>query len=110
MKSEDVGTIALENAPSSIITNDLPRPDVVIEIVSPGKENRDHDYRYKRSEYATCRIPEYWTIDPEKQKVSVLQWVDGFYEVEEFTREMATISPRFGILNLKPMQIVVAKI
>ncbi|MEM6502746.1 MAG: Uma2 family endonuclease [Cyanobacteria bacterium P01_C01_bin.89] len=101
--------IALENAPSSIITNDLPRPDVVIEIVSPGKENRDRDYRYKRSEYATCRIPEYWIIDPEKQKVSVLQWVDGFYDVEEFTGEMAIVSSQFGTLALKPNQIIVAK-
>lgn len=101
--------IALQGAPSSIITEDLPRPDLVVEVVSPGKENRDRDYRYKRMEYAVCRIPEYWIVDPEEQKVSVLQWMDGAYDSVEFTGEMAIASPKFGELELRVDQIVMAQ-
>lgn len=47
----------------------------MVEIVSPGQENRD--YRYKRSEYAARGIAEYWIIDPMQQKVTVLEWVEA---------------------------------
>lgn len=102
-------TIALEQAPASVITNDLPRPDLVVEIVSPGKENRDRDYRYKRTEYAACRIPEYWIIDPERGSVSVLEWVDGFYDVVEFVGDAAIVSPKFGTLDLLVEDLVNAR-
>jgi len=32
------------------ITRDMPPPVLVLEVVSPGEQNRDCDYRYKRSE------------------------------------------------------------
>ncbi|ACK65445.1 protein of unknown function DUF820 [Rippkaea orientalis PCC 8801] len=60
-------------------------PLLAVEIVSLG--NADDDYRYKRSEYAVREIPEYWIIDPETKKVSVLLLVSGFYEVTEFRDE-----------------------
>jgi Uma2 family endonuclease len=44
-------------------------PLLAVEIVSQG--NPDDDYRYKRSEYTVREIPEYWIIDPEKEKISV---------------------------------------
>jgi Uma2 family endonuclease len=34
------------------ITQEMPAPALVIEVVSPGKVNEDRDYRYKRSEYS----------------------------------------------------------
>ena len=43
--------IALQSASRSTITMDMPPPQLVIEVVSPGKKNRDRDYRYKRSQY-----------------------------------------------------------
>ncbi|MGD1901333.1 MAG: Uma2 family endonuclease [Geitlerinemataceae cyanobacterium] len=101
--------IALQGASSSIVTHDLPRPDLAVEIVSPGKENRDRDYRYKRSEYATCRIPEYWIVDPERGCVLVLEWVDGFYEVTEFSGEANIVSPRFGALDLRVDRVITAQ-
>ncbi|WP_367889252.1 Uma2 family endonuclease [Leptolyngbya iicbica] len=44
----------------------MPAPLLVVEVVSPGKVNEDRDYRYKRSEYATRGIGEYWIIDPSR--------------------------------------------
>ncbi len=73
-------------------------PILVIEIVSPA--NSDDDYRYKRSEYAALEIPEYWIIDPNAQKISVLVLVNGFYEVTEFSSELSIISPTFPDFKL----------
>ena len=78
-------------------------PLLVIEIVSPG--NSDDDYRYKRSEYAVREIPEYWIIDPQAQKVSVLLLVSGFYDVTEFTGEQEIKSSLFPELKLTVKQI-----
>jgi Uma2 family endonuclease len=71
---------ALAGKGRATITRDMPPPALVIEIVSPGKANRDRDYRYKYIEYAARAIAEYWIVDPEDQKVTVCQWVEGLYE------------------------------
>jgi Uma2 family endonuclease len=78
-------------------------PLLAIEIVSPN--NSDDDYRYKRSEYAVREIPEYWIIDPEIEKVSVLLLVSGFYEVTEFTDEQEIKSLLFPKLKLTAQQL-----
>ncbi|MGL4501343.1 MAG: Uma2 family endonuclease [Planktothrix sp.] len=78
-------------------------PLLAVEIVSPG--NSDDDYRYKRSEYAVREIPEYWIIDPETEKISVLLLVSGFYEVTEFTGEQEIKSLLFPELKLTSKQI-----
>ncbi len=46
--------------------------DLVVEVVSEGKENRLRDFETKRQEYAQARIPEYWIVDPQNQQVMVL--------------------------------------
>ena len=53
--------------------------DLVIEIVSEGKESRNRDYVEKRAEYAAARISEYWIVDPVQQTVTVLKLVDETY-------------------------------
>ncbi|SKB14069.1 conserved hypothetical protein [Planktothrix sp. PCC 11201] len=78
-------------------------PLLAVEIVSPG--NSDDDYRYKRSEYAVREIPEYWIIDPETAKISVLLLVAGFYEVTEFTGEQEIKSLLFPELKLISKQV-----
>jgi Uma2 family endonuclease len=75
--------LALADSRRSTITEEMPAPLLVVEVVSPGKDNQDRDYRYKRSEYAVRGIGEYWIIDPEQAKVTVLTLVDGLYEAEE---------------------------
>jgi len=64
----------------SVITLMMPPPALAIEVVSPGRQNRDRDYRYKRTEYAAREIAEYWIVDPEMQQVTVCKWVEGMYE------------------------------
>ncbi len=78
-------------------------PLLAVEIVSPG--NPEEDYRYKRSEYAALGIPEYWIIDPQELKISILTLVDGFYDVVEFRGEDAIAFPTFPELKLTVAQI-----
>ncbi|WP_448561403.1 Uma2 family endonuclease [Trichothermofontia sp.] len=89
--SEDLA-IALQGATRSTITAEMPPPRLVVEVVSPGKKNRDRDYRYKRSQYQAREIDEYWIIDPISQQVTVLTLVEGLYEEAVLTGEMAIAS------------------
>jgi Uma2 family endonuclease len=50
--------------------------DLVMEVVSEGEENRQRDLETKRQEYAQAGIPEYWIVDPEEQRITVLT-LDG---------------------------------
>ncbi len=95
--SEESAT-ALNGANQRLITHDMPPPSLVVEVVSPGQENRD--YRYKRTEYAGRHIPEYWIVDPLAQKVTILEWVDGLYEEQVYQGEAVLVSPLFPALSL----------
>jgi Uma2 family endonuclease len=53
--------------------------DLVIEIIS--ESNRRHDVETKRIEYAANGIPEYWIVDPENHRVTVLKLVGTTYAV-----------------------------
>lgn len=75
---------ALAGMGRATITWEMPPPALVIEIVSPGKANRDRDYRYKHTEYAAREIGEYWIVDPEARQVTVCQWLEGQYEDRVF--------------------------
>lgn len=93
---------ALAGTKRATITRDMPPPALVIEIVSPGKANRDRDYRYKHTEYAAREIAEYWIVDPEEQRVTVCQWVDGQYEdtvYAESDRIQSSVVPNFGLTS-----------
>ncbi len=46
--------------------------DLVMEVVSEGSAQRERDIEIKRNEYATAGISEYWIVDPEEQRVTVL--------------------------------------
>lgn len=88
------------------ITQDMPPPALVVEVVSPGKVNEDRDYRYKRSEYAARGIPEYWIVDPTQAKVTVLALVDGLYEEAVFQGSNAIASTTFPDLKLTAAQVL----
>lgn len=106
MVLSEEAAIALEGAPQSLITHDMPPPSLVVEVVSPQQENRD--YRYKRTEYAGRHIPEYWIVDPIAQKVTVLEWVDGMYEEQVFQGDQVLRSPQFAALNLTAATVLQA--
>lgn len=91
---------ALRGAKRAMLTRDMPPPALVIEIVSPGQQNRDRDYRYKRTEYAARGIAEYWIIDPERQQLTLCLWVNGQYEDTIYTDDIplaSTVIPSFKL-------------
>lgn len=93
---------ALAGKGRATLSRDMPPPALAIEIVSPGKANRDRDYRYKHTEYAARGIAEYWIVDPQAQKVTVCQWVEGQYEDEVYAgseRIQSEIVPNFALTS-----------
>ncbi|WP_193197169.1 Uma2 family endonuclease [Nostoc sp. MG11] len=97
---------ALQGSTRSTITLDMPPPALVIEVVSPGKANEDRDYRYKRSEYAARGIAEYWIVDPQMNRITVLTLVDGLYEETVFVGNTLIVSTIFTELQLTAEQIL----
>jgi Uma2 family endonuclease len=74
------------------ITLDMPPPRLVVEVLSPGKKNRERDLVRKRDQYAARCIPEYWLVDPEVETVTVLVWENGVYSESQTTRGKEVIS------------------
>ncbi len=130
--SEELAMV-MQVATRSLILMDMPPPLLVVEVVSqcvarvprveatdvsaalaslraspvrvsPNQENRD--YRYKRSEYAARGIAEYWIVDPIAQKVTVLEWVEGFYDERVYQGENAIISSIFANLQLTAAEVL----
>ena len=101
--SEELAAM-MQGAKRSLVSLDMPPPLLVVEVVSPNQENRD--YRYKRSEYAARGIAEYWIVDAIAQKVTILQWVEGFYDELVFEGDRAIISPILGSLELTAGKIL----
>lgn len=97
---------ALEGASRSTVMIDMPPPQLVVEVVSPGKDNKDRDYRYKRSEYAARGIQEYWIVDPLQQIITVLTLVDGLYEEQVFQGEAPIVSSTLSNLELTAAQVM----
>ena len=97
---------ALVGEKRSIVMPDMPPPDLVVEVVSPGKENQERDYRYKRSEYGARGIQEYWIVDPELAQVTVLTLVAGLYEEQVFRREDEIASGLFPAFDLTVEQVL----
>jgi Uma2 family endonuclease len=101
--SEELAKV-MEGGTRSLILMDMPPPLLVVEVVSPNQENRD--YRYKRSEYAARGVAEYWIVDPIAQKVTVLEWVEGFYEEQVSVGDQAIASPVFANLKLTVAEVL----
>ncbi len=46
-------------------------PELIVEILSPGTENKRRDRRSKRQLYKKYGVKEYWLIDPEELSIDV---------------------------------------
>jgi Uma2 family endonuclease len=55
--------------------------DLAMEVVSEGEEDRRRDLVVKRQEYATAGIAEYWIVDPQEQRITVLSLEGQAYRV-----------------------------
>lgn len=53
--------------------------DLVMEVVS--EDDRRRDLEIKRFEYARAGIPEYWIVDPQLERISVLTLAEDRYRV-----------------------------
>src|SRR6056297_2071225 len=56
-------------------------PSLTLEVVSPGTEARERDYRTKRQEYLAYGLQKYWIVDPDERRILVLirdgdSWVE----------------------------------
>jgi Uma2 family endonuclease len=88
------------------ITLDMPPPRLIVEVISPGKTNRDRDVIYKRAQYAAIAVPEYWLVDPMAQTVMVLSLEGEVYrEVGVFANQKAIASVELVGLELVAEQI-----
>ena len=66
-----------------IIANDrlIAAPDIVIEILSPGRENVSRDRIAKRQLYAKYGVKEYWIADSENRSVEIYRLTDKGLEL-----------------------------
>ncbi|NJN31918.1 MAG: Uma2 family endonuclease, partial [Synechococcales cyanobacterium RM1_1_8] len=93
----------------SLVRRSMPTPLVVVEVVSPGEPgepNYDRDYIEKRLEYGALGIGEYWIVDPQRQVVWVLVWVDGVYRERRFEGKEQIESACFPGLGLTVQQVL----
>ncbi|MBN3869081.1 MAG: Uma2 family endonuclease [Nostoc sp. JL33] len=51
-------------------------------------------------------IAEYWIVDPIQQRVTVLEWVEGFYEEKVYLGDSAIATLVFADLKLTAAQIL----
>ncbi|MDB5349499.1 MAG: hypothetical protein JWN86_746 [Planctomycetota bacterium] len=73
------GMISGRNPDYAVVLRGVPKdrrgrrpPSLVAEVVSEGGEARDRDYQIKKEEYRIFGMLEYWILDPELRRVTVL--------------------------------------
>ena len=48
-------------------------PELIIEVLSPGPENRRRDEHAKRQLYKKYGVKEYWIVDPQRLRVQIFR-------------------------------------
>ncbi len=95
------------------ITLDMPPPQLVVEVVSPYRSQKDENYKRdyveKRLQYEQRGIPEYWIVDPQAKVVIVLLLVNGRYQATEFSGNQRIVSRTFPELGLTATQVLEAR-
>ncbi len=67
--------------------------DLVMEVVSDDLESHKRDWEQKRLDYAEGKVPEYWIVDPQLEKITVLTLLgDAYVEYGVFTAGEAATS------------------
>ena len=92
-----------------LIRLDMPAPQLVAEVVSPGDANHQRDYAAKREQYQQRGIPECWLLNPETETIEILKLKDGHYiESGQFQGSTPIQSPTFHTLPFTAEQVFVA--
>jgi Uma2 family endonuclease len=91
------------------LTQTMPPPRVLVEVVSPGNETSENyirDYLDKPAQYAAIGVPEIWLIDPSRAWVQVGTLTDSAYQFQIFKGSNAIVSPTFPGLAVTAVQIL----
>ena len=86
-----------------IVANDrfIAAPNLVIEVVSPGKENRNRDFKAKRGLYAKYGVEEYWIVDRDNRSVTIFRLQDESLEetgtLHDGDQLTSTLLPGFSL-------------
>ncbi|MDX2228011.1 MAG: Uma2 family endonuclease [Leptolyngbyaceae cyanobacterium bins.349] len=92
-----------------LIRLDMPAPQLVAEVVSPGDASRQRDYAAKREQYQQRGIPEYWLLNPATEIITILALKDGQYvESGQFQGSTPIQSPTFPTLPFTAEQVFAA--
>jgi Uncharacterized protein conserved in cyanobacteria len=75
-------------------------PEIVIEILSPGRENVSRDRVAKRQLYAKHSVSEYWIVDSENRAVEVYRLTNQSLELVAVLREMTNSLPLHSLVLL----------
>jgi Uma2 family endonuclease len=83
--------------------------DLIIEILSPGTQNRKRDLSAKRCLYEKVGVKEYWIVDSENREVLVLRLRgNAFEEIATLTSDDAITSPLLPGFHLKISAIFIS--
>ena len=79
-------------------------PDLVVEVLSPGTEERDRTL--KRTVYARYGVREYWLVDSQRETIELLTLgPEGFNLVAAYNRDETLRSPLLAGLTLSMQQL-----
>lgn len=62
-------------------------PEIVIEILSPGKANARRDLEIKRELFEIYKVPEYWVVNPFEKEITVFKFKNGELKKTKTFRE-----------------------
>lgn len=76
-------------------------PEIVIEILSPGRVNARRDLQIKRELYEIYRVPEHWVVNPFEKEIVVFRYGDEGLKQAKIYRENEIIEtpvlPKFKL-------------
>ena len=81
---------------------------LAVEVVSPGAEQIERDYKEKLAEYQNSPVAEYWIVDPLEQKITVMVLEKAGYNKTVFTGDDAISSATFPQLKVTASEILEA--
>ena len=77
-------------------------PELVIEILSPGKKNIQRDRKTKLKLYRRLPVEEYWIVNPAKKQIEVFRTTPhGLRLTEVFNETETLVSPLFPDFSLQ---------
>jgi Uma2 family endonuclease len=77
-------------------------PEIVIEILSPGRVNARRDLQIKRELYEIYNVPEYWVIKPQEKEIEVFRAGKSGEIFRENETLKTAVLPKFK-LNIKKL-------